>query len=391
MSETTSHRVPAVVLGGFLTALGVVRSLGRRGIPLYLVSEAPDFSARSRWARRFPADTLPPHAPDNLDAMLSAMPLAEAVLIPCSDHWTRAVVNMVPPGDRTYRTSLPSPETHATLCDKKTLSATLRRLGIHQPRTAPVATEAELASLMGDGARDWFLKPCDSQAFRQRFGCKAFRVDSVPAAAARLAEIVEAGLEALLQEYVPGGADQHHFVDGFIDARGRIRALFARQRGRMYPPDFGDSSFMTSEPLAAVAEAEAAVRTLFADVPYRGIFSVEFKRDPRDGHFRLIEVNTRPWSFNEFAARCGVDTTVMAYRDALGEPVPEVARYAEGRSTALLPEDLAAAVASIRRGEMGVGDWLRDVLRSDWSLFRWDDPLPDLSRHAATFLERLRR
>ncbi len=246
MSVNGSTQVPVVVFGGFLTALGVVRSLGRNGIPLHLVSETPDFSTRSRWAKRFHSDAIPEPAPDRLEDLLAELPMDEAVLIPCSDHWTSAVVNRPAGNGRRFHASLPSPETHATLVDKQTLSATLERLGLHQPRTAPVATEADLSALMGDEARDWFLKPCDSQAFRQVFGCKAFRVDSVAAAAARLAEIVDAGLEVLLQEYVPGGADQHHFVDGFIDAQGRIRALFARQRKRMYPNDFGDSCYMTS-------------------------------------------------------------------------------------------------------------------------------------------------
>jgi len=390
MPVNGSTRVPTVVFGGFLTALGVVRSLGRNGIPLHLVSEAPDFSARSRWASRFRADVIPDPTPDRLGELLSALPLDEAVLIPCSDHWTSAVVNRSASNGRRFHASLPSPETHATLVDKKTLSVALDRLGIHQPRTAPVTCEADLAALMGDDTRDWFLKPCDSQAFRQVFGRKAFRVDTVDAAARRLADILEADLEVLLQEYVPGGADQHHFVDGFIDARGRIRALFARQRKRMYPNDFGDSCYMTSEPLSAVAEAEASIRTLFEDMPYRGIFSVEFKCDPRDGHFRLIEVNTRPWSFNEFAARCDVDMTMMAYRDALGDEVPEILDYQVGRSSALLMDDVSAALTQIRTGEMGVGAWMRDVMSSEWSLFRWDDPLPDLARHASSLMDRFR-
>ncbi|MBU0742010.1 hypothetical protein KKG45_09780 [bacterium] len=390
MSGTGKADIPAVVFGGFLTALGVVRSLGRNGIPLRLVSEQPDFVSRSRWARHFPPGTIPVPSPAGLDDLLGALPLDEAVLIPCSDHWTRAVVGRAESNGRRFLTSLPSRETHAILTDKKTLSATLGRLGIHQPSTSPVACERDLESIMGGEPRDWFLKPCDSQAFRLRFGRKAFRVGSAAEASRLLEEIADAGLEVLLQEYVPGGADQHHFVDGFIDARGRIRALFARQRKRMYPPDFGDSSYMISEPLAAVAEAAAAIRKLFADMPYRGIFSVEFKRDPRDGHFRLIEVNTRPWSFNEFAARCGVDVTMMAYRDALGEEVPEILRYREGCGSALLMEDVSACLALMRRGEMGLGSWLKDVLRSEWSLFRWEDPLPDFARHAGSLRDRFR-
>jgi len=390
MAGSGNHDIPAVVFGGYKTALGVVRSLGRAGVPQYLVSETPDFAGRSRWARRFPEGLPVVPSPSDIDDLLAALPLDEAVLIPCSDHWTRALTTFAPPPGKRFRTSLPSGEVNDLLADKKTLSALLDRLDIAQPRTVPVASQDDLDAAMSGETRDWFLKPCDSQAFRQHFGCKAYRVESREEAGRILARVAEAGLEVLLQEYVPGGADRHYFVDGFVDRHGAIRALFARRRKRMFPVDFGDSSYMASVPLDETAEAVAGIRTLFADTPYRGIFSVEFKRDPRDGRFRLIEVNTRPWAMNEFATNSGVDVILMSYRDALGEDVPETASYQVGRRSAVLFEDVSAGFKLIRRGELGLGEWLGDQFRSEWTLFSWDDPLPDLARHAGSIAEKFR-
>jgi len=382
---------PAIIFGGYKTALGVIRSLGRAGIPQYLISEHPDFSARSRWARRFPEGLLLSPSPSCIDDILATLPLDEAVLIPCSDHWTRALTKFKSSPDKRFHTSLPTAEVNDILADKKTLSALLKRLGIAQPKTVSIASQSDLSEAMsGETDRDWFLKPCDSQAFLKRFGQKAYRVGTLEEAWRMYTRIADAGLEVLLQEYVPGGADQHFFVDGFVDRHGEIRTLFARRRKRMYPVDFGDSSYMTSVPLDEVAEAAAGIRTLFADMPYRGIFSVEFKQDPRDGRFRLIEVNTRPWAMNEFATNSGVDVIVMSYRDALGDDIPELARYQVGRSSAVLMEDVSAGFKLIRRGELGVGEWLGDMLRSEWTLFSWDDPLPDLARHAGSIAEKFR-
>ena len=58
MSTQNPESIPAVIFGGYKTALGVIRSLGRAGIPQFLISEHPDFSARSRWARCFPEGLL---------------------------------------------------------------------------------------------------------------------------------------------------------------------------------------------------------------------------------------------------------------------------------------------------------------------------------------------
>ncbi len=89
----------------------------------------------------------------------------------------------------------------------------------------------------------------------------------------------------------------------------------------MFPLDFGNSTCMVSVAADEVAPAVASVERLLAHVGYRGIFSAEFKYDERDGLFKILEVNARPWWYVEFTARCGVDVCTLAYRDALGEAV----------------------------------------------------------------------
>ena len=56
-----------------------------------------------------------------------------------------------------------------------------------------------------------------------------------------------------------------------------------------------------------------------------GLSQVEFKRDPRDGSYRLMEVNPRLWQWHGLAAACGVDFPRIAYEDLVGEK-PDPAR-----------------------------------------------------------------
>ena len=83
------------------------------------------------------------------------------------------------------------------------------------------------------------------------------------------------------------------------------------------------------------------------------MFSAEFKLDPRDGRFKLLEVNTRPWWYVDFAARCGVDVCTMAYRDALGEGVDTVESYRTGVVCVYPYMDLSACQALRRSGRRG--------------------------------------
>ena len=80
-------------------------------------------------------------------------------------------------------------------------------------------------------------KPADSQRSFARFRVKAFRIAGRKEAAERLAACAAGGHTMVLQEYVPGPPTNHYFLDGFVDRTGCIRALFVRQRLRMFPPD----------------------------------------------------------------------------------------------------------------------------------------------------------
>ena len=57
---------------------------------------------------------------------------------------------------------------------------------------------------------------------------------------------------------------------------------------------------------------------LLAAVGYHGLSQVEFKRDPRDGRFKLMEINPRLFQWHGLAAACGVDLPRLAYQDLLG-------------------------------------------------------------------------
>jgi predicted ATP-grasp superfamily ATP-dependent carboligase len=118
---------------------------------------------------------------------------------------------------------------------------------------------------------------------------------------------------------------------------------------------------------------------LLAHLSYRGVFEAEFKYDARDGQFKLLEVNARPWYFIGFAADCGVDFCAMAYRDALGLPVEPVSTYALGRHC-VVGSDRFACWALFRRGQLSAGAWLRSWLGARQMLFAWDDPVPGVAR-----------
>lgn len=383
-------RAPKVLaLGSGITLLGVLRTLSRAGADVQALPDADRIARRSRWYHPAPR-ALSGLSPENLAAALENVS-AGTVLMPCSDHWARAVAALPAEVQARYPASIAPLEALDLLVDKAGFARTLDRLRLPHPTTSIMKSVADLDTVSDSVIQSSFLKPVHSQQFFARFGVKAFRVEGIAAARERLAMCIDGGFQMLLQAYVPGPPTNHYFIDGFVDSAGIVKALFARQRLRMNPPDFGNSTLMVSVPLDVTRDGVATLKKLFADIHYRGIFSAEFKLDNRDGSFNLIEVNARPWWYVEFAARCGVDVCELAVRDALGEPTETISRYAVGRRCVFPYYDLQAARAAVSAGRLSYFGWARSWVGSYQPVFRWSDPLPALGEIALLMSQRIRR
>ena len=95
---------------------------------------------------------------------------------------------------------------------------------------------------------------------------------------------------------------------------------------------------------------------LLAAFAYTGISQVEFKRDPRDGRYKLMEVNARLWQWHGLAGACGVDVPLIAFRDLTGGTDPAATSQGVRRRWAitLMPVSGRRARAPAgRRGRLG--------------------------------------
>jgi predicted ATP-grasp superfamily ATP-dependent carboligase len=316
------------------------------------------------------------------------------VLVPCSDQTALWVAGLGPDVRRRFPSSTPDRAVFDLLVDKARFADTLGRAGVPHPYTRRLTGREDLADLESRAGQVIFLKPVDSQSFFRRFGVKAFHVRDRAEAEARWEAARSAALDLVLQEYVPGPATAHVFIDGFRDRTGVVRAWFPRRRLRMYPPDFGNSSAMVSLPLADARPAIESLARLLEHLGYRGVFSAEFKWDARDGQFKLLEVNPRAWWYVEYAAWCGVNVVQLAWLDALDKPVPDVTTYRVGRRCVYPSYDLPAWRAASPDQRPGRLALLRSWIGARQPVFQLVDPLPGvrdfLSRAGTAVRKRVR-
>ena len=380
MRSAVSTGVPAIVVGRGPTALGILRCLRMAGIDSYVACPKDDHVTASRWYRPTPGihwdGTLGVAGHEALDRM----PLDKAVLIAGADDaalWMSELPDAML-GSK-FAVSTASWTTQALLQDKSKFAQFLSGTNMPYPRTFYLESIDDVAAVPFDELDRVFLKPINSQQFSDVVGVKGVWVSSRTELLARWQSLHARGFKLMAQEYVPGTAADHYFIDGFRDRHGALTGLFARRRYRISPPDFGNSSYCESIALIDMEVALRHLETLLEALDYRGIFSAEFKRDARDGAFRILEINSRAWTYVEFAARCGVNVCKMAWQDALGHEVqPASPRYAVGAGCVDFYRDFGTLWAQRRTVPLHWSAVVRQWSHAHYHSFRLDDPRPAL-------------
>lgn len=378
IDRTDQVGIPVLVFGSSLTAIGVIRTLGRAGIPVFSVCATPGMIARSRWYRPLPELAGTDPQPRRLPEILDGLSIQKAVLMPCADDWAQAVAQLPSRLKDRFPTSISPAHIIEMMIDKWHFAGMLQPENIPHPRTAVLQSLDEMAALPASHFDGGFLKPLDSLSFNSRHHLKAFLIKDKADALATMTRVQRNGhneFPIMLQEYIPGPPTNHYFIDGFVDRAGVIQALFARRRLRMFPPLLGNSTLMESISLEQVKGAVQSIQKMWSVLPFRGIFSAEFKYDDRDGLFKILEVNARPWWYIEFATRAGVDVCSLSYRDALGMTVEPIDKYHVGRRCVYLPKDYKA----FRDTPGNLFTWLWSIAGADGAVFAWDDPGPAVS------------
>jgi predicted ATP-grasp superfamily ATP-dependent carboligase len=255
------------------------------------------------------------------------------------------------------------------------MHALAEEVGVEYPRTHYPRRRADVERLACDFPV--ILKPAIKEGNNRLTVAKAWRVDTRDELLLRYAEAC--GLVApelvMVQELVPGGGDCQ-LAYGGLSHEGRVLASVMARRTRQYPMDFGRAStFVETVDVPEIAEL---AERLLARLGFTGVIEVEFKRDPRDGRCKLLDMNARPWGWHTLSARAGVDFPYLHWCLMQGHPVSE----AHGKSNVSwmrLSTDLPTAMREILRGRLSLASYLGSFRGPrESAIFALDDPLPGL-------------
>jgi D-aspartate ligase len=368
----------AIVIGSDYIALGVVRSLGRQGIPVWVLRDSMHAEAAvSRYARHclpWPADEAARLA--LLLKLTSEYGLHNWVLFPTDDEAAALVARNHQILAKHFSLTTPPWETLQWAYDKRKTHSLADRLSIGQPWTRFPRDEAAVAAL--ECSFPVILKPAVKNLTNAFTLARAWRIDDRGQLLERYAEA--AGLVPpdviMVQELIPGGSDTR-FSFAALCADGRPLAWLTAQRSRQFPIEFSrGSTFVETIQDPAI---EQLSRRLLAEIRYTGLVEVEFKRDPRTGEYKLLDINARPWGWHTLGRRAGIDFPFLLWQLLCGTAIAEVHARPGVRWIRALT-DLRAVLAEIRRGQLSIPAYIRSIRPPfECAIFAFDDPVPALS------------
>lgn len=315
MSADDANRVPAVVVGGGINGLGVLRSLAKARVPVIVLETDTEKPAmRSRYGRKVV------YRNDEQDAVISALeklageiPYGRPMLILTQEGTVSSVSAHRERLQSLYRIALPAPDVLTSLMHKDGFRAMAEAAGAAIPRTLHI-TGAGQVDAIRTLQPPFVVKPSIrhtsySSAFR-----KAYRIDAVGEARDLVHRILPTLPDVVIQEWIEGSDSDIFFCLLYITGSGDVAASFAGRKIRSWPPRVGGTASCAP---ASTADSDTLARRtaeFFGHAGIRGFASMEYKRDVRSGEFYMVEPTIGRTDYQEEVATLnGVNIPLAAY------------------------------------------------------------------------------
>lgn len=379
----------AIVVGGYVNALGIVRALAARGIPCAVVTTQPwDLAQRSRWCVAARDAQGLDEQPERILAALDPWRVRFGgwALLPTTDDALVALARHHDTLSTSFRPIAPGEDVVTRLVDKTLLLGAARAAGVEVPHCWGAATPETAAR--PDLRFPVLVKPVVGYRFFARFGVKLLVARDAAELRDALARVTAAGVPCELFDFVPGGDDRIWTYSTWIDASGEAGPGVTVRKIRQSPQTFGVARVArVVDDVPGLRDATLAVARA---IGLRGAVTSEFKHDPRDGRFRFLEVNGRSVIYNALLRRAGLDVAELAWTEHV-ERRPVRARSDGWRGTWInLHADLLHAL--LRRDDRLdvralLAPYRAPLVDAVWS---WRDPAPFAAQWGRTFRQAMR-
>jgi D-aspartate ligase len=374
--------VGGVVIGGDYQGLGIVRSLGRRGFPVCVIDDEHSIARYSRYTTHFVKVKNLRDEQETVETILDVgkrLNLQGWVLYPTRDETVAAFSRHKEILSRLFRVPTAGWETIKWAWDKRNTYKLARDLGIQIPRTWFPQTIEDLKQI--DATFPVIIKPAIKEHFIYVTKAKGWRADSREELISRFKDATRftPADELMIQDLIPGGSGQQYGYGAFFKA-GRAIGAMTTHNIRSHPPQLGRSStFVETVDLPVIEES---AQQFLRAINYYGLVEVEFRLDPRDGQYKLLDVNARTWGYHSLGSAAGVDFSSLLFEDQTGGSV-QMARAQPKITWIRLTTDLPVGVLALLHRQLKPWTYLKSISTVNIeSVFTLRDPLPSVMEMA---------
>jgi predicted ATP-grasp superfamily ATP-dependent carboligase len=358
-------QAPAWIFGSSVNTLSFVRSLGRKGIPCVVLDGSEMIGARSKYTAFVRISLTELSSESGIDCLINAARKYDQkpIVFATSDEHNEFLARH---GDtiKEYCDFLvPTPKTIDTILDKRRQYETAERIGIPLPSSLYPESIEDIAVLKSKLNFPCIIKPCKAHIGRQLLGGKKVRVvNNYNELIECWAQLGKRSAEFMVQEIIPGGDDDLFGYLAFWSKDSSEVAWITKQKLRQNPPIYGDGALQQS---IDCEDARELSTRLLHELGYQGFVGVEFKRDPRDGKLKLMEINPRTVSGNQLAVSSDVDFPFIAYSLLVNPSYHYAGKFRPG--VRFINEDwnFRAYLILRKTGEMHLFSYLLELFRSD--------------------------
>lgn len=389
---------PAIVLGLGQNGLATCRALGRVGVPVIGIdTDLSQPGAQTRYATKIQCDDFVKGGPGLLETLrdIGRSLDHKGVLIPSGDLNVQMISQHRDELDEFFLYRLPSKEVLELFMDKKSFYKIAMERDYPLPRTWFTDGEHDIDAIVQDISYPCLIKPFQPNAnWRDTFDTRLFLADSADMLKSLYDLIYPVHQDLIIQEYMPGDDSQVVWGVTYLDKDQNPLAIWSGRKLRMYPRGFGTATL--AESLHQPWVANEAVRIL-QGVGHVGYGVVEFKKDRRDGSYKMTEATGgRTWFPHSLVTSSGINLPNIWYREVLGLPVAKQTTFEEGIKWIHEERDLkTVSLYFLPEKRLTPWSWLQSYRgKRTYAYAAWDDPGPlmnSLSRILEAGVGRLRR
>ncbi len=366
--------------GHWRKSLAVVRSLGRRGIPVTVGERTLlNTSFFSKYCSRRIVYPSPRRYPNQFIEFLireikknhydCLFPMEEETLLLLAEHQAEI-------SKHTYLLT-PDPKKIEFVRDKKNVVQFAERQGIPVPKTWVDPPTLALPPWGGKEGEGYVIKP--------RISSGSFGIAYVKKKENLIPHYQNVHAKypfPLIQERIPDGGGTYG-LSALFDEASNVKAAFVHKKLRMFPVTGGPSTLREGVRHPQVMELGLS---LLKSLNWVGIAMVEFKVDPRDGIPKLMEINPRFWGSLQLAIFSGVDFPYLILKMARGETFDPILHYPTGRRCRwLLFGDILHFLNNPKRFHLQPSFFHFFEPNTTYDIISRDDPLPILGAMATFF------